>query len=86
MVPVVDFLLKAMAGGSVSWLNGLARGFLQYGYLLLAVFLIYYVFHQMTRWRPVRVLLSRFSYTRYLRRYHVPDVTAKELLARKGRH
>lgn len=86
MVPVVDFLLSNMAGGSVNWLTGLARGFFQYGYLLLAVFFIYYVFHQMTRWHPVRVLLSRFSYTRYLRRYHVPDVTAKELLARKGRH
>lgn len=76
-VPAAAYLLKSFSVEQ-------AAGLLQYVYILIAVYLSHLFLHTVLGWRIFSIILSRLSHTFYFRRYHAPEVTAKEFYNKKN--
>ena len=59
--------------------NGLIKTLLQYGYMLLAFVLAYYIFYHLIKIKFVNKIFTYGTLTRYYRRYRQPDVKLRDL-------
>ncbi|WP_378956864.1 EFR1 family ferrodoxin [Pelosinus sp. sgz500959] len=78
-VPISTYLLGNLLPATLTWFPINLDGAIQYVYILTSVLLVYLILHTALGWRFFSMILSRFSHTHYLRRYHAPDITLKEI-------
>lgn len=78
-VPAAIYLQGCIFNGYLDWLPINWVGIVQYVFVLISVYLAYILIHQVMGWRLFSMIFSRLSHTHYLRRYHAPDVTIKEI-------
>lgn len=78
-VPISTYILSHFVTLPLSWLPINWDGIIQYVYVLISVFLAYLLLHTALGWRFFSRILSKFSHTRYFRRYHAPNVNVKDL-------
>ena len=81
-IPVGFFVMKWLLG----WLpflqqinSGIITTLLQYGYMLLAFILTYYIFHHLMKIKFLNKIFTYSTLTHYYRRYHQPGVKLKDL-------
>lgn len=81
-IPLIGWLLARAAPGWpwLAWLDtGFPRFALNYAWFLTALIVAYCLAFQAMRWRPVRLLFSFTTLTRWFRRYREPSTTPRDL-------
>jgi NAD-dependent dihydropyrimidine dehydrogenase PreA subunit len=81
-LPLIGWLLARMIP-QWPWLARLDTGFprfaLNYAWYLLALLIVYFLIFHAMRWRPVRLLFSFTTLTRWFRRYREPTTMPRDL-------
>ncbi|MBL0211881.1 MAG: EFR1 family ferrodoxin [Holophagaceae bacterium] len=84
-LPLIGWLLARIAPRWpwLAWLDtGFPRFALNYGWYLAALILVYFLVFQAMRWRPLRLLFSFTTLTRWFRRYREPSTGPRDLPGR----
>lgn len=71
-VPFISYLIHNWTGYCI---RGNWNEFIQYISVLITVYLVYLISHQLMRYPLVRTIFSKLTHTRYFRRYHAPGVS-----------